>query len=210
MIVVYTIGTKTLGNHSAIAFTSKSGGARFYSYADNKHSTVAWFQHFMTSNTAWPGGMAARIPIPTKNDGNHFLDIDEDAVNATVTPRGYANCANHVHSLLQDCGASAYADSSALPFFLNPNSITDYALSIRAGIMKRFNSPGVFRWPKWTPTLNVFFSGDHRYRIDSIKQLRTVAETRDDGAPWTAHWDPPKSPAPPLRARFAAYAHAPR
>jgi hypothetical protein len=204
MIVVYTIGTETLGNHSAIAFTSRRGGARFYSYADNKHSTVHWFKQFKSSDFAWPGGMAARIPIPTKNDGNFALDIDEDAISDAVNPRGYDNCANHVHSLLEDCGASAYADSLFVPFFLNPNSITDYALSIRAGIMKRFNSPGLIRWPKWDkPNFLVFFSGDPRYRIDGVKQLRTIAETRDDNAPWTEYQDPPKSPALPPRGTRA-------
>jgi hypothetical protein len=179
-------------------------GAEYYSWGESASRT--WFDDFTTSESKWPGGIVARIPIPTKQDGNPFLNIDESKVKVDATPRGYDNCANLVHTLLQQCGASAY-DADAGSFYMLPNSLADHALAIRAGVMRRWGK-GALRWPgsREASALTPFFLGDpHAYTARDSRVTLTALQTDAqvfDRAPFgvvkDARQEPRRQPVVPM------------
>lgn len=188
MIVVYTLGGRAVGGHSAIAFTSTSQGPKYFSWV-NTYGSQVWHDKVLI-----PGEEAAcstwsdiihRIEIPTSNDGNP-VNIDEDK----ALPRhqgigGDKNCAETVYDLLKACGASAYDTSwgSREHFFWFPGRITWHAENIRDAAIAKIGAGNV-RWPEDSDALQVFFAKDMKLRnAHSWRTTPDAAPSESDSLP---------------------------
>jgi hypothetical protein len=174
MIVVYSLGDSGMGAHSAIAFTSRRSGPRFYSYVETAGSK-AWFPKYFKSNFGNWGTISARVVIPTKNDGNPSLKIDENLVPEGIKHGWPANCATHVAKWLAMCGAGDYDDSQWLQYFLYPDSVTIHAATIREAALKA--TGGRTNWPVVKPALKTFFADDPHAWDKTLGYWRTDTYT---------------------------------
>jgi hypothetical protein len=167
MIVVYTLGDE-LDNHSAIAFTSTNQGPKYFSWAHTEHSF--WFDRFVTKSGTW-SQFYGRVLIPTCNDGNYQIAIDEnDAVKWYNNYQGSTfsvdNCSAWCYRLLRECGATYYEPTSTWLFGTawTPRLLGYRAEGIRDQVIAKLGGAANVVWPAHTNKLQVFFSKEKQLR----------------------------------------------
>lgn len=188
MIVVYTLSSRLFG-HSAVAFTSTRLGPKFFSWVNTSGSEV-WHDRVVIpgdepSCCTW-SDIIHRIEIPTQNDGNRAVSIDENlAVEhmGRYVNDGNKNCAESVYDLLERCGASAYDRSwgSRKRFVWFPGRITWHAENIRDAAIRQIGRGNV-RWPADSEALRLFFRKDMRLRNSGTWRVSTGTAGADTGS----------------------------